>query len=180
MKTKHLLLMLVLSFIVGLMSNIYTFSPCVCETYYADSYMKKERIAILYGGDTCAYQLYMDSVRCNKRIPRSNSFVYSLRMAICNNYAPAHYDAYETIMKVYPDVGSMDAETKKLCVFLLKRGADRDELHCLDELKRWNVKYRKKSYLATDEERNVWERMFSATTDFVQRQAFLFSYFDWL
>lgn len=65
-------------------------------------------------------------------------------MAICYNYTPANYDAYRTIIAVYPNVDKMDEETKKLCVFFLKRGADLKDVRCLEVLKQLKVDYHKR------------------------------------
>lgn len=57
---------------------------------------------------------------------------------------PANYDAYRTIMAVYPNANKMDEETKRLCVFFLKRGADYKDVRCLEVLKQLKVDYHKR------------------------------------
>ena len=62
-------------------------------------------------------------------------------MSISYDYPPANYDAYKTIVDVYPKGDSMDIETKKLCLFFLKRGADRGDKKCLELLEKQKVNY---------------------------------------
>lgn len=134
---------LLMAFLMGFLFHSENLAkPCVDEDSYVSLYLRKERMAIMEQGDTLAYKVYMDSVRHDSHLSRSNTFLYSLKLATYYDYAPANYDAYETIMKVYPGVDSMDVETRKLCLFLLKRGADRGEKRCLQELKRRNINYR--------------------------------------
>lgn len=136
--------LLIVPFLFGFVLHCNKLKPKRIECFYVDSFMKKERNAIIEEGDTTAYKAYLASVIKNKRIPRSNSFYYSFVMAICYEYTPANYDAYRTIIAVYPNVDKMDEETKKLCVFFLKRGADLKDVRCLEVLKQLKVDYHKR------------------------------------
>lgn len=117
---KKYISLLIVPFLFGFVLHCNKLKPKRIECFYVDSFMKKERNAIIEEGDTTAYKTYLVSVVKNKRIPRSNSFYYSFIMAICYNYPPANYDAYRTIMAVYPNANKMDEETKRLCVFFKK------------------------------------------------------------
>lgn len=141
---KKYISLLIVPFLFGFVLHCNKLKPKRIECFYVDSFMKKERNAIIKEGDTTAYKTYLVSVVKNKRIPRSNSFFYSFFMAICYNYTPANYDAYRTIIAVYPNVDKMDEETKKLCVFFLKRGADLKDVRCLEVLKQLKVDYHKR------------------------------------
>lgn len=141
---KKYISLLIVPFLFGFVLHCNKLKPKRIECFYVDSFMKKERNAIIKEGDTTAYKTYLVSVVKNKRIPRSNSFFYSFFMAICYNYTPANYDAYRTIMAVYPNANKMDEETKKLCVFFLKRGADLKDVRCLEVLKQLKVDYHKR------------------------------------
>ena len=141
MDKKYCLCLLVM-LVIGFFYHSDNLSPSIIEDYPINIFMYKERLAIKNEGDTSAYKLYIDSIYKNKHMALSNSFVYSLRMAIIHNYIPANYDAYKTISVVYPKNEQMDSETKRLCAFLLKRGADRGDKRCLLEIKRMKIKYR--------------------------------------
>lgn len=141
---KKYISLLIVPFLFGFVLHCNKLKPKRIECFYVDSFMKKERNAIIEEGDTTAYKAYLASVIKNKRIPRSNSFYYSFVMAICYEYTPANYDAYRTIIAVYPNVDKMDEETKKLCVFFLKRGADLKDVRCLEVLKQLKVDYHKR------------------------------------
>ena len=141
---KKYISLLIVPFLFGFVLHCNKLKPKRIECSYVDTFMKKERNAIIKEGDTTAYKTYLVSVVKNKRIPRSNSFFYSFFMAICYNYTPANYDAYRTIIAVYPNVDKMDEETKKLCVFFLKRGADLKDVRCLEVLKQLKVDYHKR------------------------------------
>lgn len=117
---KKYISLLIVPFLFGFVLHCNKLKPKRIECFYVDSFMKKERNAIIEEGDTTAYKTYLVSVVKNKHIPRSNSFFYSFIMAICYNYTPANYDAYRTIMAVYPNANKMDEETKRLCVFFPK------------------------------------------------------------
>lgn len=141
---KKYISLLIVPFLFGFVLHCNKLKPKRIECFYVDSFMKKERNAIIEEGDTTAYKTYLVSVVKNKHIPRSNSFFYSFIMAICYNYTPANYDAYRTIMAVYPNANKMDEETKRLCVFFQKRGADYKDVRCLEVLKQLKVDYHKR------------------------------------
>lgn len=141
---KKYISLLIVPFLFGFILHYDRLKPKRIECFYVDSFMKKERNAIIEEGDTTAYKTYLVSVVKNKHIPRSNSFFYSFIMAICYNYTPANYDAYRTIMAVYPNANKMDEDTKRLCVFFLKRGADYKDVRCLEVLKQLKVDYHKR------------------------------------
>ena len=141
---KKYISLLIVPFLFGFVLHCNRLKPKRIECFYVDSFMKKERNAIIKEGDTTAYKAYLASVIKNKRIPRSNSFYYSFVMAICYEYTPANYDAYRTIIAVYPNVNKMDEETKRLCVFFLKRGADLKDVRCLEVFKHLKVDYHKR------------------------------------
>ena len=130
MNTKYLAL-LIFTFLAGFFYINGHLQKAYDEVHYGSKQLVDEKIAIIEQGDTNAYENYIDSVSENKLIPRSNSFYYSFVMAISYNYSTANYDACKTIMAVYPDKDTMDVNTKKLCVFLLKRGADRNDKRCI-------------------------------------------------
>ena len=143
MRKKNVFL-LIIPFMLGFVFHYERLKPKSIKCFYIDTFMKKERNAIIEEGDTASYKIYLDSVIKNKHIPRSNSFFYSFIMAICYEYRPANYDAYRTIIAVYPNTNKMDEETKKLCVFFLKRGADLDDARCLEVLRQLKVDYHKR------------------------------------
>ena len=76
------------------------------------------------------------AILCCKDVVKEN-------FAIINSDDFYGYDAYKTIQDVYPHRETMDADTKKLCAFFLKRGADRDDNRCLEIIKKQNIPYRK-------------------------------------
>lgn len=135
MKRRYLKFIIVLSFLIGFLSNIDNLKRKTIEVYYIDKFMEKEKIAVVEKGDTSAYKTLKASMEADGRIPRSSTFYYSMIMAIYFDYSPANYDAYKTIQDVYPHRETMDADTKKLCAFFLKRGADRDDNRCLEIIK---------------------------------------------
>lgn len=156
-KNKTFILLVVLAFTAGFFTNYKTLRIGRYKRLYCEAFMKKERLAIIQKGDIASYKLYIDSVAKEKRIPLSNSFYYSFFMALNCNYGPANYDAYETIMKVYPCKDSMDVDTRKLCIFFLKRGLDRKDERCADILKKMKIECRA-LYCNTDLEDQVWEK----------------------
>ena len=143
MKRRYLKFIIVLSFLIGFLSNIDNLKRKTIEVYYIDKFMEKEKIAVVEKGDTSAYKTLKASMEADGRIPRSSTFYYSMIMAIYFDYSPANYDAYKTIQDVYPHRETMDADTKKLCAFFLKRDADRDDNRCLEIIKKQNIPYRK-------------------------------------
>lgn len=145
MKNKSNIALIILAFLLGFFYHYNHLQKQPIKTYYFNAFMQKERLSIVENGDTCAYKLYMDSVVCNKRIPRSNSFFYSFIMDICYGYVPANYDAYRTLMAVYPDANTMDGDTEKLCIFLLRRGADNGDNRCSEALEKMNIGYERPS-----------------------------------
>ena len=144
-QNKVMIYIIVLAFIAGFFFDYNNLKEEKDKKFFCSIFMEKERNAILEKGDTSAYKLYMDSIAKSNQIPLSNSFCYSCFMALYCNYIPANYDAYQTIMQVYPDSDSMDVDTKKLCVYFLKRGADRDDKRCLNILNKMYIKYQKVS-----------------------------------
>lgn len=152
MKRRYLKYVIVLSFLIGLLSNINNLKRKTIEIYYVDKFMEKEKKMVVEKGDTSAYKELKASMEADERIPRSNVFYYSMIMAIYFNYAPANYDAYKTIQDVYPNRVTMDVDTRKLCSFFLRRGADRGDKHCLEIIKKQNLPYRRIFVQKTDGE----------------------------
>lgn len=154
MDKKYCLCLLVM-LIVGFFYHSDNLKPSIIKDYPINMFMYKERLAIKNEGDTTAYKLYIDSIYKNKHVALSNSFIYSLRMAIIHNYTPANYDAYRTISVVYPRNMQMDSETKRLSIFLLKRGADRGDKRCLLEIKKMKIKYKEVPCSSKEKEDNL-------------------------
>ena len=75
---KKYISLLIVPFLFGFVLHCNKLKPKRIECFYVDSFMKKERNAIIEEGDTTAYKTYLVSVVKNKHIPRSNSFFYSL------------------------------------------------------------------------------------------------------
>lgn len=142
MKRRYLKSVILLSFLIGLLSKMDNLKRKTIEVYYIDKFMEKEKEAVVEKGDTSAYRVLKASMEADERIPLSSTFYYSMIMAIYFNYAPANYDAYKTIQDVYPNRDTMDVDTRKLCSFFLRRGADRGDKRCLEVIKKEHLEYR--------------------------------------
>lgn len=54
MKRRYLKFIIVLSFLIGFLSNIDNLKRKTIEVYYIDKFMEKEKIAVVEKGDTSA------------------------------------------------------------------------------------------------------------------------------
>ena len=99
----------------------------------ASSWWQKK--AIIENCDTTAYQHVIDSILINERVPKVNGFYYAFLMATKYKYIPANYDAYYCLKNAYQHFDSLDANTRYMALFFLRRGAKLGDPRCKSVIK---------------------------------------------
>ena len=135
MKNKFLVVIIVISFLFGLLWNWDNLRPRDYCRYAVDANLYKEKKNVNEKGDTAAYKILVDSMRTDKRLSKGSYFYYSFIMATIYEYVPANFDVYCTLRDVYNGLDSLDADTKYMAMFFLKRGKERGDSRCEKELK---------------------------------------------
>ena len=80
-------------------------------------------------------KILVDSMRTDKRLSKGSYFYYSFIMATIYEYVPANFDVYCALRDVYNGLDSLDADTRYMAIFFLKRGKERGDSRCEKELK---------------------------------------------
>lgn len=135
MKNKFLVVIIVISFLFGLLWDWNNLRPRHECLEAVDANLYKEKKAVNEKGDTVAYKILVDSMRTDKRLSKGSYFYYSFIMATIYEYVPANFDVYCALRDVYNGLDSLDADTKYMAMFFLKRGKERGDSRCEKELK---------------------------------------------
>ena len=120
MKNKYSVIIIVSCFLLGLLWNWNNLRPRHECLEAVDVNLYKEKKAVNEKGDTAAYKILVDSMRTDKRLSKGSYFYYSFIMATIYEYVPAN---------------SLDADTRYMAIFFLKRGKERGDNRCEKELK---------------------------------------------
>ena len=70
-----------------------------------------------------------------KMVSKGSYFYYSFIMATIYEYVPANFDVYCALRDVCNGLDSLDADTRYMAMFFLKRGKERGDSRCEKELK---------------------------------------------
>lgn len=136
MKNKYSVIIIVSCFLIGLLWNWDNLKPRHECLEAVDMNLYKEKKAVNEKGDTAAYKILVDSMRTDKRLSKGSYFYYSFIMATIYEYVPANFDVYYALRDVYNGLDSLDADTRYMAMFFLKRGKERGDGRCEKELER--------------------------------------------
>lgn len=135
MKNKYSVIIIVSCFLLGLLWDWNNLRPRDYCRDAVDANLYKEKMAVNEKGDTAAYKILVDSMRTDKRLSKGSYFYYSFIMATIYEYVPANFDVYCALRDVCNGLDSLDADTRYMAMFFLKRGKERGDSRCEKELK---------------------------------------------